>query len=381
MKKIISFLLYFIGYSSLAVILFYAGVYFAVRCGWTDVEGSIDQNSNIYNQMAATLADMKGASRISDDVILDSGQIQNKDLQLEADELCKNRVISQFSSQNAITITNNYQTSKSIELLTKMVLAASLRLNNDPKFVESSAKCDNPSNSGIVAGASTSLTVNQSSQLFPWASDEEWATIKNAVKKDQPIIKKAAAESGIDPRMLATPLVVEQLRLFHTEREYYEKFFKPFQILGSANKMAWGVMNIKEKTAIQIESNLKDKNSAYYLGSKYENLLDFQSDNINDERYNRLANEKDHYYSYLYAGLYLNQYDSQWKKSGFLIGDRPEILATLYNLGFDHSNPKANPEVGGSDIEINGTKYTFGSLAYEFYYSGEMTDLFPYSSK
>jgi hypothetical protein len=68
----------------------------------------------------------------------------------------------------------------------------------------------------------------------------------------------------------------------------------------------------------------------------------------------------------------------QWKKSGFDISDRPEILATLFNVGFEISVPKSNPSVGGSTIKINGKEYTFGALAYEYYYSGEMEDHFPY---
>jgi hypothetical protein len=39
-----------------------------------------------------------------------------------------------------------------------------------------------------------------------------------------------------------------------------------------------------------------------------------------------------------------------------------------------------HPQVGGSIIEIKGKKYTFGLLAYEYYFSGEMSDLLPYPS-
>jgi hypothetical protein len=37
-----------------------------------------------------------------------------------------------------------------------------------------------------------------------------------------------------------------------------------------------------------------------------------------------------------------------------------------------------NPSVGGSTIAIKEKKYSFGALAFEFYYSGEMVDVFPY---
>ena len=67
----------------------------------------------------------------------------------------------------------------------------------------------------------------------------------------------------------------------------------------------------------------------------------------------------------------------QWENSGYNINDRPEVLATLFNIGFYKSAPKENPEVGGSTITINDRDYTFGGLAYEFYYSGELSGFFP----
>ena len=70
----------------------------------------------------------------------------------------------------------------------------------------------------------------------------------------------------------------------------------------------------------------------------------------------------------------------QWDRSGFPVGDRPEILATLYNIGYEASVPKENPVVGGSGINIKGTPYTFGAVAYEFYYSGELFELFPFKN-
>ena len=70
----------------------------------------------------------------------------------------------------------------------------------------------------------------------------------------------------------------------------------------------------------------------------------------------------------------------QWERAGFPIGDRPEILATLFNIGFEVSVPKANPLVGGSSLMIHNEPYTFGAIAYEYYYSGELFDLFPFKA-
>ena len=95
-------------------------------------------------------------------------------------------------------------------------------------------------------------------------------------------------------------------------------------------------------------------------------------------RVKRLVQYKDHYYSYLYSAIYIKQIKTQWEKAGFPIDNRPEILASLFNLGYQKSLPKKNPSVGGSNFKIREREYTFGSVAYEFYYSGEMSDVFPY---
>jgi len=129
-----------------------------------------------------------------------------------------------------------------------------------------------------------------------------------------------------------------------------------------------------------IERNLKDSTSVYYLGKQYENLLDFNTNSTGEERFKRLTSYKNHYYSYLYAALNIKQIKVQWERAGYPIDMRPEILSTLYNIGFESSIPKENPVVGGSRINIKGHQYSFGAIAYEFYYSGELFDLFPFEN-
>jgi hypothetical protein len=85
----------------------------------------------------------------------------------------------------------------------------------------------------------------------------------------------------------------------------------------------------------------------------------------------------DHYYSYLYTAYFLRQFQAHWEKEGFDLSNRPEILGTLFNLGYQKSKPKKNPEVGGSTFAIGGKDYTFGGLCFEFYYSGELLKEFP----
>ena len=77
----------------------------------------------------------------------------------------------------------------------------------------------------------------------------------------------------------------------------------------------------------------------------------------------------------------MRQVIAQWQRAGYDISGRPEVIATLYNLGFNRSIPKPNAAAGGAPITIGGVTYTFGDLAYEFYYSGELADIFPLVNK
>ncbi len=212
-----------------------------------------------------------------------------------------------------------------------------------------------------------------------WAKTEEWSTLKAATIKDTAVIKKVSDLTGVNGRLIIAQLTAEQLRLFTSEREVFKQIFAPLKILGSQSQFSWGIMGLKQDTAKQIENNLKDNASPYYLGKEYEHLLDFKTDNPDEERFLRIIDEHDHYYAYLYTALYLKQIMAQWKNAGFDISDRPEILSTLYNIGFAHSKPNASPSVGGAEIDVNGHVYSFGSLAYYFYYSDEMLDAFPRS--
>ena len=187
--------------------------------------------------------------------------------------------------------------------------------------------------------------------------------------------------ADIDPRLLTACLVVEQLRLYHSEREVFKQVFSPLIILGNQSQFSWGIMGMKRETAIMVERFLKDKISPYYLGAHYEHLLDFETSEQEQERFARLVNEDDHYWSYLYSAIYLKQVSRQWQQAGHQIDGQIGVLATLFNIGFTNSKPKADPKVGGAIIPIAEVDYTFGGLAEEFYYSNKfsnkLTDLFP----
>lgn len=217
-----------------------------------------------------------------------------------------------------------------------------------------------------------------SSTMSPWQQSEEWPILKQAITKDSPNILKAARDAGIPARFIVSALIVEQLRLYHSDRELFKSVFAPLKILGDQSQFSWGVMGIKQDTALQIENHMTDKTSPWYLGPAYENIISYATTtDIDSQRFSRLTDSKSRYYSYLYAGLYMRQIEAQWLAKGYPIADRPAILATLFNIGFSHSKPNADPKVGGAQIDIGDSSYSFGGLAQEFYNSNELLDVFP----
>lgn len=213
----------------------------------------------------------------------------------------------------------------------------------------------------------------------PWAESEEWQVMETAIRRDQGTIRRAAADSGVPARLITANLVAEQLRLFFTDREDYKKFFYPLKILGPQSQFSWGVMGMKEATAVQVENNLKNPDSPYYPGPQYEHLLDFPAGtaNISGARFTRMTDQHDHYWSYLYAGLYIKEVETQWAKASFPIDGNVAVISTLYNIGFTHSVPNANPQIGGAAITLSDGTRSFGALAAEFYGSDLLTDILP----
>ncbi len=235
----------------------------------------------------------------------------------------------------------------------------------------------------LQTASSTSPTVPAAPEYpdgTPWQETEEWNVLSTAATKDAAVINRAAADAGVPARLIVANLVVEQLRLFFTERAFYKQFFQPLKILGAQTQFSWGVMGMKEATAVQVENHLKDPSSPFYPGDQYAHLLDFptaSSTDIVDARFSRMTDQHNHYWSYLYAGLALKELEAQWQKAGFPIDNRADILATLYNIGFEHSTPNANPHAGGAGVTINNVTYSFGALAKQFYESDLLTNVFP----
>jgi hypothetical protein len=219
-------------------------------------------------------------------------------------------------------------------------------------------------------------TLHTEAHIQAWKTSEEWLVLKQAIVSDKDAIIRAGTQTGIKPRLIVAELMVEQLRLYSSNRELFKEIFEPLKILGVQSQFSWGVMGIKQETAIEIEQHLKDSSSPYYLGSSFENILDFTSPDHDTERFKRLTDEHDHSFAYLYAGLFLQQINTEWQKAGFPIDNKPGVQSTLYNIGFKHSQPNSAPQIGGAVITIGSESYSFGSLAESFYNSEELVEYF-----
>ncbi len=211
-----------------------------------------------------------------------------------------------------------------------------------------------------------------------WDKTQEWAVLNSALTKDGNTLDQVSNETGVSARMIVSAVVPEQLRYFTSNRESFKKYFEPLKILSSLTKFSLGVSGIKQDTATQIENYANDPTSAFYPGPEIAPLLAYQPGADHDaELYDRLTNDKNHYYSYLYTAAFIKEIESQWSKSGYDVTQRPDVIVTLFNLGFGQSRPNPNPQVAGSTITLGGRNYSFGGLGVLFYQSSNLLDIFP----
>ena len=239
---------------------------------------------------------------------------------------------------------------------------------------------DNDTLERMADGVEAALAVvpqQQRGNLIPWMSGPEWPALKEAILRDSALINEAGRLTGVEPRLIVGCLIGEQIRLFNSKREMFKKYLGPVKVLSVESQFSYGVNGIKDFTAEAVEEHLKDPTSEFYMGQAYEHLLDFMTDDHVTERYNRLVDYRNHLYSYIYTGCILHQTMLQWRRAGYNISDRPDILITLFNVGFTRSVPKPDPVAGGSHITVGDRDFTFGAIGFDFYYSGELSRAFP----
>lgn len=246
-------------------------------------------------------------------------------------------------------------------------------LNVRGSILERNAFFIGSSTTASVIQADNTPSCTDGSDSCAWNKTREWAVVAGGLEKDAPVIADVSAKTGIPSRLIASVVVPEQIRFFTSEREVFKRYFEPLKILGSLSQFSLGVSGIKQETAKKIEAYANDPTSLYFPGDEYARLIAYPPNVDHDaELYKRLTDPKNHYYSYLYTALFIKEIEAQWKNAGFPITDKPDIVATLFNIGFENSVPKANPETAGATITVGGMSYSFGSLAGSFYTSKEL---------
>jgi hypothetical protein len=344
----------------ISIILIYAligffltSAYLAVKWHLTDDPGTIDKNDRYYQKVYEKYQ------------AADSSNLKYN----EATLFYKLSVLHQFYPRNARLLSETFSLTHNPYLVEKMLDIIDVYMKDSTGYQQQISQ---------IPQFPVRNSIDDSMSVFYWMNMFEWEDFKIAIAKDEKVINRVSQETGVAARLIASMIVGEQIRLFDSKREAYKKWIGPLKILSVESQFSWGVTGIKPGTAQLIEHYLKDSTCIFYIGSKYKHLLDFKTSQVDTERFYRLTDFRNHYYSYLYAAIFLKQIHYQWLKAGYDISERPEILATLFNLGYEVSKPKPDPRVGGSNIIVKGRQYTFGVLAYEFYFSGELADKFPY---
>jgi hypothetical protein len=335
----------------------------AVKFKWTNEKGTVDINNRYFSSMAEQYGT----------------DLKSKKANLNKQEsllLQKIGLLAKYNPVDAAKINNAYFLTKDLSVGQRMFDAAALLLKDNKMFQKELRKIK---------------AKNNPKSLFEFSNYAVWKTFCEAVKKDKAAIDSASRITGVESRMIVMCLVGEQVRMFNANRERFKQYVYPFSRVILPKNRGYGVTSILEHTALQIEQNLINKNSPFYPGDYFYKCLNTTDaapglvvDSIKAHQHKtiqRLIMGGDHFYSYLYTAFLIRQYQAHWQRAGQDLSFRPEIVGTLFNLGFHKSKPKKNPEVGGSSFTVGNKEYTFGGLCYEFYYSGEMLKDFPITSK
>ena len=339
-RKICDILLVLFALAGAAII----GAWGLYQTGITNNRGAVDKNYR-YLMSVSEIKNLKDAKLTQEEID-----------ELWASQLERLATLAHRYPVNTRLILNAAVVSDDPLVINRMVAALSIYIDSSDNTIKQ------PSNINVI----------------PWMSEPAWPALKEAILRDSALINEAARLTGVEPRLIVGCLIGEQIRLFNSKREMFKKYLGPVKVLSVQSQFSYGVNGIKDFTAEAVEEHLKDPTSEFYMGPAYEHLLDFETDDHVTERYNRLVDYRNHLYSYIYTGCILHQTMLQWRRAGYDISDRPDILFTLFNVGFSQSVPKPNPVAGGSHIKVGDRDYTFGAIGFDFYYSGELADMFPF---
>lgn len=202
-------------------------------------------------------------------------------------------------------------------------------------------------------------------------------------KKD---IDEYAKELGVDTNTILSIIYVEytqyELNLARKYKSigqqtvsnvlYSVNLKEAAEFFNKGLQLSSGFTHIKPKTAEDTKHKL-DNIPGFKDYITYDDITNYQLQNdIGNKASIKIT-----------AGM-LKVLQEQWKNSpeGVDISQRPEILATLYNIGYERSVPKKNPQAGGTYLPtvVDG-KYientNFGVRVSKVYNSRTMDSFFP----
>jgi hypothetical protein len=337
----------------------------AVKFKWTNDSGNVDVNNRYYESMA----NQYGNTSKKDSATL------AKDEYLMFQKL---GVVARFYPQNAKIIVNAYQRDKNIYTALRMLDAIEVQLKDNREFI------------AAIKSIKKDAKIKAES-VYQWSNYKAWKQFCKTLAKDKRAIDSVSRLTGVESRIIILCVVAEQLRMFNSGREKFKQYVYPYSRLILPSNRGYGVSGILEHTALRIERTLFSPNDPFYPGDYFQKIINVRdsfpevvNDTITAHKHKtiqRLIKGGDHYYSYLYTALLMRQFQAHWEREGFTLSNRPEVLGTLFNLGYQKSKPKTNPQVGGSTFKVGEKEYTFGGLCFEFYYSGELQDEFPITGR
>lgn len=347
--------------------LFMIAVAVAAKLKLTNTAGNVDVNNRYFAQMAG---------KYNQGFKVDSLTLQKTERKVYQNI----GLLSEQYPYNAKVISEAYEKSGDLTIAQRMLDAANLKMLSNKYYTQKLKEIQSNEDDNALS-------------IYPWANYKEWKDFCKYVKNDKKAIDSVSKITGVESRLLVMCLVGEQIRMFNSFREKFKSQVYKYNHIILTRNIGYGVTGILQNTALKIEANLFNKNSPFYAGDYYQKCLNVTDsfpglvapdDTIEIHKnltIQRLMKGGDHFYSYLYTAFFLRQFEAQWNKSGKSLAFRPEIIATLYNLGYQKSKPNNDPKVGGSEFKVGDYDYTFGGLCYEFYYSGELDNLFPMTSR
>ena len=188
--------------------IIFSSIYLAVNFHLTNTEGIVDKQADGFWQ----------SGEVASPIAAITAQ-NNSDIFFNGNNYCRMKQLKEQYPGTFSRIMDLAQNNEK-DIAQENLNAAMDNLN---LTTESGAPCDETLNQNISSSDFKELAGTVDNQeLFIFATSSEWTFFKNAVLKDQDIIKKVEEDTGIKSRVLVAELVAEQMRLFFSDRGWFE---------------------------------------------------------------------------------------------------------------------------------------------------------------